>query len=180
MLVLDEPTNDLDLATLRVLEEALVAFKGVVVVVSHDRYFLNRVCTSILAFEGAGEMFYDVGNYDDYLARRAARQQQEKAVAAGWAAPKEKDKSAATTAAKRARKLSFKEGAELAGIEARILAAEGEVARLEATLAAPDFYKEHAARWAEFEKQLATARAGVTRLYVRWEELEAIRAAAAD
>src|SRR5213078_2612113 len=70
VLMLDEPTNDLDLGTLRLLEEALVAFGGCVIVVSHDRYFLNRVCTSILAFEGEGRVAYSVGNYDYYLERR--------------------------------------------------------------------------------------------------------------
>ncbi len=79
----------------------------------------------------------------------------------------------------RARKLTFKEQTELGAIEERILAAEVEVKRLETALAAPDFYKEHAAKWTEFEKQLQAARASVTRLYVRWEELESIRAAAA-
>lgn len=72
VLMLDEPTNDLDLGTLRLLEEALVAFGGCVIVVSHDRYFLNRVCTSILAFEGEGRVNYSVGNYDYYLERRDA------------------------------------------------------------------------------------------------------------
>src|SRR6266446_5999132 len=72
VLMLDEPTNDLDLGTLRLLEEALVAFGGCVIVVSHDRYFLNRVCTSILAFEGEGRVAYSVGNYDYYLERRRA------------------------------------------------------------------------------------------------------------
>src|SRR5256886_9176320 len=72
VLMLDEPTNDLDLGTLRLLEEALVAFRGCVIVVSHDRYFLNRVCTSILAFEGEGRVNYAVGNYDYYLERREA------------------------------------------------------------------------------------------------------------
>jgi len=70
VLMLDEPTNDLDLGTLRLLEEALVAFGGCVIVVSHDRYFLNRVCTSILAFEGEGRVVYHVGNYDYYLEKR--------------------------------------------------------------------------------------------------------------
>src|SRR5256714_8270425 len=70
--MLDEPTNDLDLGTLRLLEEALVAFGGCVIVVSHDRYFLNRVCTSILAFEGEGRVAYSVGNYDYYLEKRGA------------------------------------------------------------------------------------------------------------
>src|SRR3954451_20994909 len=71
VLILDEPTNDLDLGTLRLLEEALVAFKGTVTVVSHDRYFLNRVCTAILAFEGDGVVRYSVGNSDYNLEKRA-------------------------------------------------------------------------------------------------------------
>src|SRR3954462_13676699 len=73
VLILDEPTNDLDLGTLRLLEEALVAFSGSVIVVSHDRYFLNRVCTAILAFEGDGEVRYQVGNYDYYLEKTESR-----------------------------------------------------------------------------------------------------------
>jgi len=73
VLVLDEPTNDLDLNTLRLLEEALLAFRGSVIVVSHDRYFLNRVCTDIFAFEGNGIVDYQVGNYDYYLEKKAAR-----------------------------------------------------------------------------------------------------------
>ena len=72
VLILDEPTNDLDLGTLRLLEEALVAFAGSVIVVSHDRYFLNRVCTAILAFEGEGVLRYNVGNYDYYLGKKSA------------------------------------------------------------------------------------------------------------
>ena len=69
-LILDEPTNDLDLPTLRVLEEALIAFPGMVLVVSHDRYFLNRVCTDILAFEGDGKIAHSVGDYDYYLEKK--------------------------------------------------------------------------------------------------------------
>ena len=177
VIVLDEPTNDLDLATLRVLEEALVAFGGVVVAVSHDRYFLNRVCTSILAFEGGGELYSDVGNYDDYLAKRAAHH----AAAARWQAQAASVKAtlAAAPAAKPgvARKLSYKETQELETSEARILTAEGNVARLEAMFAAPDFYEKYGDKWQVYEKELAAARREVARLYARWEELEAIRAA---
>ena len=178
VIVLDEPTNDLDLATLRVLEEALVAFGGVVVAVSHDRYFLNRVCTSILAFEGGGELYSDVGNYDDYLAKRAAHH----AEAARWQAQAASVKTAPAVAPAKAvasRKLSYKETQELATSEARILAAEGNVARLETMFAAPDFYEKHGDRWQALEKELAAARKEVARLYARWEELEAIRAAGA-
>src|SRR5207247_8350960 len=69
-LILDEPTNDLDLPPLRVLEQALIAFPGVVCVVSHDRYFLNRVCTDILAFEGDGKIHHSAGDYDYYLEKK--------------------------------------------------------------------------------------------------------------
>lgn len=72
-LILDEPTNDLDLQTLRILEEALISFDGCVVVVSHDRYFLNRVCNGILAFEGNGKIHFSEGNYDDYISKRKVR-----------------------------------------------------------------------------------------------------------
>ena len=174
VIVLDEPTNDLDLATLRVLEEALIGFGGVVVAVSHDRYFLNRVCTSILAFEGDGQLYYDVGNYDDYVAKRAAHT----ATAARWQAEaanlKSTTSSTAAATATRARKLSFKEAKELETIEARILVSEENVARLEKLFAAPDFYETHGDRWQQTEDELKAARQSTAKLYVRWEELERI------
>src|SRR4051812_22135225 len=109
VLILDEPTNDLDLATLRLLEEALVLYKGAVLLVSHDRWFLNRVCTHILAFEGDGKIFYDAGDYDDYLAKRARRQAVSAPVAAPAPAPVK------TTA--KARKFTWKENKEWEGME---------------------------------------------------------------
>ena len=177
VIVLDEPTNDLDLATLRVLEEALLGFGGVVVAVSHDRYFLNRVCTSILAFEGNGHLYYDVGNYDDYTAKRAAHA----AEAARWEAEANRKSSTPAPAklAAAGRKLTFKETKELETIEADILTAEENVARMETEFAAPDFYQKHGDRWKELQAELAAAKMKVARLYARWEELEAIRVAAA-
>ncbi|HWY32499.1 MAG TPA: ABC-F family ATP-binding cassette domain-containing protein, partial [Candidatus Acidoferrum sp.] len=103
-LILDEPTNDLDLPTLRVLEEALIAFPGVVCVVSHDRYFLNRVCTDILAFEGDGKIHHSVGDYDYYLEKR-----QRQAAAAAKAGDKKPTPPPAPPKTAKARKLSFKE-----------------------------------------------------------------------
>ncbi len=173
MLILDEPTNDLDLGTLRLLEEALVAFKGNVIVVSHDRYFLNRVCTAILAFEGEGEVTYAVGNYDYYLEKRAG-------TVAGVADP---GPAAAPTSAgvsdpsyskAKPRKLKWKEERELEGMEKAILAAENEVVRLEAIFAAPDFYATHASDWQKLEADLRAARDLVAQLYERWAELGAI------
>ena len=79
-LLLDEPTNDLDLPTLRILEEALIVFEGCVVVVSHDRYFLNRICTGILAFENDREIYYSEGDYDYYIEKRKRRSKEEEIV----------------------------------------------------------------------------------------------------
>ena len=152
--MLDEPTNDLDLATLRVLEEALVGFGGVVAV-SHDRYFLNRVCTSILAFEGEGQLYYDVGNYDDYLAKRAARQ----AAAARWEAvaakPASKPAPVAAAPTSAGRKLTWKEARELETIEDQIQSAEEAVTKLQDTFADPDFYQTHGERWKTMDAELA-------------------------
>ena len=175
VLMLDEPTNDLDLSTLRLLEEALIAFGGCVIVVSHDRYFLNRVCTSILAFEDEGVVRYHVGNYDYYLEKRAEEQEYATADTNAAAAGK---KAAPTTAAK-PRKLKWKEERELESIESVILEAEREVARLEEAFAAPDFYAKHGDRWQEMEAELAAGRERVAKLYARWAELEELQTAAA-
>jgi ATP-binding cassette subfamily F protein uup len=184
-LILDEPTNDLDLPTLRVLEEALIAFPGTVLVVSHDRYFLNRVCTDVLAFEGDGKIHHSVGDYDYYL---------EKKQRALVAVPQRRDQSAAilstnqssallrdaaTKVAKPAkpRKLSFKEARELEGMEAQIHAVDAEIARIEGLFASPYFHRTHATQTSRLNADLAAAKENLARLYARWEELEAIKAA---
>ena len=178
-LILDEPTNDLDLPTLRVLEEALIAFPGVVLVVSHDRYFLNRVCTDILAFEGDGKIHHSVGDYDYYLEKKqkaavAASRQSAAVLATNKSAALSRD--AATKSAK-PRKLSFKEQRELEGMEAQIHTVEAEVARIEGLFADPEFFRKHAAKVNQLTHDLEAAKANVTKLYSRWEALEAIRAA---
>ncbi|MDQ6809463.1 MAG: ATP-binding cassette domain-containing protein [Verrucomicrobiota bacterium] len=165
VLMLDEPTNDLDLGTLRLLEEALVAFGGCVVVVSHDRYFLNRVCTSILAFEGEGGVSYNVGNYDYYLEKRSAR---------GTPAPANPTPPAIKPAAKM-RKLKWKEERELESMEATILAAENEVAKIETAFADPDFYARNREALPKMEADLAAGRKRIAALYSRWQELESLR-----
>jgi ATP-binding cassette subfamily F protein uup len=171
VLMLDEPTNDLDLGTLRLLEEALVAFDGSVIVVSHDRYFLNRVCTSILAFEGESVVRYSTGDYDYYLEKRAERFASAVAPTASAVAGSER-----LIGDPRPRKLKWREAQELETIEAKIQAAEEEVGRAETELADPDFYAKHGQSWPAFEAQLQTARERVAQLYHRWEELERIRA----
>src|SRR4051795_471840 len=167
VLMLDEPTNDLDLGTLRLLEEALVAFGGCVIVVSHDRYFLNRVCTSILAFEGEGRVTYNVGNYDYYLERKAVL-----APAVEGAPADIPNESKRSETPKPARKLKYKEQQEWQSMEANILSAEEKVSGLEAIFAAPDFYTKPPAEIAELENELRNARDTVAHLYARWQELE--------
>jgi ATP-binding cassette subfamily F protein uup len=176
-LMLDEPTNDLDLPTLRVLEEALLAFPGVVCVVSHDRYFLNRVCTDILAFEGDGAIHHSAGDYDYYLEKKS------KAAEAAARRTTESKKPAETSTRRagavpkppKPGKLTFKEARELEGIEPSILALEGEIARIEGLFASPNFHRTHAPQTNELLAALAAAKEKLPRLYARWEELEALR-----
>jgi ATP-binding cassette subfamily F protein uup len=176
-LILDEPTNDLDLPTLRVLEEALIAFPGVVLVVSHDRYFLNRVCTDVLAFEGGERIAHSVGDYDYYLEKK------ERAAMPSFVrpTPPEPKKAAAATPpvekTARPRKLSFKEARELEGMEAEILACEENIARIEGLFVDPDFHRTHGARTDDLVAEIAREKERLGTLYGRWQELEAIRAA---
>ncbi len=172
-LVLDEPTNDLDLPTLRLLEEALDGFAGSALVVSHDRYFLDRICDRILAFEEGG-VFVQPGNYSYYEEKRRERE----AARAASPAPSESAAAPARArAATRARKLTYKEERELEGMEAAILAAEEAAGQLEQQLADPEFQREHFMELETLAATLDTARAEISRLYERWEELEAVRAA---
>ena len=166
VLVLDEPTNDLDLPSLRMLEEALADFEGSVLVVSHDRYFLDRICDQIVAFEEGG-VFVQPGNYSYYLEKRQERERRAVAVAPVQEAP-----AAARSA--RARKLNNKEQRELAAMEGSIQAAEARVTELEATLNDSDFYATRGKEAPAVIAELEAARAEVARLYARWEELENI------
>ncbi|MEP2776106.1 MAG: ABC-F family ATP-binding cassette domain-containing protein [Luteolibacter sp.] len=175
LIVLDEPTNDLDLPSLRMLEEALSAFGGSILCVSHDRYFLDRICDQIIAFEDDG-IHVTPGNYSYYLEKRqqreAAIKNQAKAYKAlNTAKPQGKP-------ADKPRRLSQKERAELEGIEDRIFAAEDEVSSIEARMNDPEFQLSNYEQIpAEMEK-LEAARAATTALYTRWEELQAIADAA--
>ena len=173
VLMLDEPTNDLDLGTLRLLEEALVAFNGTVIVVSHDRYFLNRVCTSILAFEGEGSVRYSPGNYDYYLEKRAERLALV-ASSPGTASPA--PSSGRLPSVQKPRKLKWTDRQELDDMESRILAAEAKVVELEARFAEPALFSMRGQDWQTVDAELRAAREKVSGLYRRWEELERIEA----
>jgi ATP-binding cassette subfamily F protein uup len=172
LLVLDEPTNDLDLPSLRMLEEALADFDGVVLVVSHDRYFLDRICDQIVAFEEDG-VVVQPGNYSYYLEKRQAREQRDKLFAAAAAKEAAARQKASTTVAK-PRKLTLAERKELEGMEDTILAAEEKAAELEALINDPDFHANRFAELPETLTKLEAAKAEAARLYARWEELEAL------
>jgi len=182
-LILDEPTNDLDLPTLRVLEEALIAFPGTVLVVSHDRYFLNRVCTDVLAFEGDGKIHHSVGDYDYYLEKKqkqavAASRQSAAIISTNKSTALSRVAATKTPKPAKPRKLSFKEVRELEGMEAQIHAVEAEVARIEGLFSNPEFFRTHATQVNQLNEELEAAKKSVARLYARWEELEAIKTAA--
>lgn len=167
-LLLDEPTNDLDLPTLRVLEEALISFDGCVVVVSHDRYFLNRVCNGIIAFEGDGQIFYSEGDYDYYIRKRKLRQTEAVDQTS-------KVKKEIAREKPKIRKITWKESKELEEIEESILKEESEIERIEKIFSSPDFYIKHATQSSILSSQLDEARIKVKALYERWEELEQIK-----
>ncbi len=167
-LILDEPTNDLDLPTLRILEEALISFDGCVVVVSHDRYFLNRVCNGILAFEDNGKIHFSEGNYNYYIEKRNLRKAE---VKKEIEPAKQKEKKTISSI----RKLTWKEKKELETIENDILEAESEVERIESIFSSPDFFTKHAEQTKELNKKLEKAQIKVQILYDRWEELEEIK-----
>jgi ATP-binding cassette subfamily F protein uup len=167
-LLLDEPTNDLDLPTLRILEEALISFEGCVMVVSHDRYFLNRICNGILALEGNGEIYFSEGDYDYYVEKRQLRIREEET-----AKPKEKKED--TRSKSKAKKLSYKDAKELEQIEEKIMLAEGEVKRIEKIFASSDFYEKYAVKTNELNRQLEEVKENVKKLYDRWDELERMK-----
>jgi ATP-binding cassette subfamily F protein uup len=167
-LLLDEPTNDLDLPTLRVLEEALISFSGCVVIVSHDRYFLNRVCNGIIAFEEGGGLYFSEGNYDYYIEKRKIRISNEASLDL-------KNKKEDSRVKVKVRKLTWKENKELESIENDIMNAESEVEKIEGMFSSPDFYEKYTARTKELTSQLEQAKTLILKLYERWDELEKIK-----
>ncbi|MFZ4395170.1 MAG: ATP-binding cassette domain-containing protein [Kiritimatiellia bacterium] len=163
LLIMDEPTNDLDIETLELLEEQLLQYTGTLLLVSHDRAFLNNVVTSTLVLEGDGRVAQYAGGYDDWLVQRA------KPEAPGAAPPPPALPS--QTAAK-PRRLSFKEKQELAGLGARIAALEAEQRELHAALADPAFYQNSPGEIAPAQTRAAKLTGELEQLAQRWYELE--------
>jgi ATP-binding cassette subfamily F protein uup len=166
LLVLDEPTNDLDLETLALVEEMLLEFQGTLLVVSHDRTFLDNVITSTLVCEAPGEWNEYVGGYEDWL-----RQRKPEAVVATASKPARPD---AERSSKRPRRIGFKEKRELGEVPGRIEALEAEKQRLWALMASPSFYGSGREEIAQVKQRLAAIEDELHRAYARWVELEAL------
>jgi ATP-binding cassette subfamily F protein uup len=165
LLVLDEPTNDLDTETLELLEERLMDYAGTVLLVSHDRAFVNNVVTSTLAFEGNGSVLEYVGGYDDWLRQRA----QSTAAVVPASQPKK-----TRTKASRERKLTYAEKLELEELPASIEALEATHAELQSALADPDLYKSGKDAVTASMAKLEAVEAQLEAVYARWEELESL------
>ena len=165
LLLLDEPTNDLDIPTLEVLEESLLEFPGALVLVTHDRYLLDRVSTRILALDGKGGAIAFAG-YEQWETARAIEAELPTKPAAKRTAPAEESEKA------RPRKLGYQDQREWDAMESRILEAEARLDKAQAAAADPKVASDHEALQAR-HTELAEAQAEVERLYARWAELEA-------
>ena len=176
VLILDEPTNDLDMETLELLESLLVEFEGTILIVSHDRAFLDNVVTSTWVFEGNGQIDEYVGGYQDYLHQSKQQKEHQKNMSATKAEKSSKKKSNETIDATNAKlitkKLSFNDQQELKKLPAKIESLEQDIEKIQNEMLEPDFYqkssdvqKETNARLAEIQKELEVC-------YGRWESLD--------
>lgn len=174
LLVMDEPTNDLDVETLELLEELLADYKGTLLLVSHDREFIDNVVTSTLVLEGNGRLADYVGGYSDWIRQRPAAlfatepEPASKASAAKPAAAAPPAKPSETR-----RKLSYKESRELEQLPARIEALESELGERTAAINDPAFYQQDAAAILAANEKLAALQAELDQAYARWSELDA-------
>ncbi|MEZ5541853.1 MAG: ATP-binding cassette domain-containing protein [Pseudomonadota bacterium] len=174
LLVMDEPTNDLDVETLELLEELLLDYPGTLLLVSHDRAFLDNVVTSTLVFEGDGVVNEYVGGYSDWLRQRAPAGQAQPVVPATPAAQpaREQPRRETPAAPGRPAKLSFKDQRELDALPARIEALEAEQAGLQRTVSDPAFYRQDGPLIGTTLARLEAVGAELEACYARWAELE--------
>tara|TARA_B100000446_G_scaffold46105_5_gene42327 strand:- start:87963 stop:90023 length:2061 start_codon:yes stop_codon:yes gene_type:complete len=182
LMVLDEPTNDLDVETLELLEDILSEHKGTILLVSHDREFLNNVVTSTIAFEGSGKVKEYVGGYDDWLRQGGQWQFEEVGKASSSESTatssadnrNSDDRQTETDPVSKKKKLSYKLQRELSALPAKIETLEAEVEAVEAEIAAPEFYQQDHENTAVTLDKLAQLQAELEKKYERWDELEAM------
>ena len=171
VLVLDEPTNDLDIETLELLEAYLIDWPGTLLLVSHDRAFIDHVVTSTMVFDDEGRVQEFVGGYEDWL-RQAEGEPQ-----AAEPAPAPARRASATSAVPTppstpSKKLSYREQQELQKLPGKIQSLEAEQQRLDTAVAAPDFYKEPAETIQRTLHRLEELRIALLDAYARWDELD--------
>ena len=172
VLVLDEPTNDLDIETLELLEAHLVDWPGTLLLVSHDRAFIDHVVTSTLVFEGDGRVQEYVGGYEDWLRQRATEPAEQNGVGRGFRESSAKTPPDPVLPSPAAKKLSFKDQREFDDLPARIQKLESEQQRLLTTTASPDFYKERADAIARTLARIDELKASLGQAYARWDDLD--------
>jgi len=171
LLVLDEPTNDLDEETLELLEEIVSNYEGTLLLVSHDREFLNNVVTSVLAVDGDGNVTEYGGGYDDYARQKALQEKKNTPQTTNFASrPSPAVMPQSTKSSKT--KLTFKEQKELESLPKKIESAEASRESLHADIARPDFYQQESSIIAAAMSQLTKLDEELAQLYARWEELE--------
>lgn len=170
LLVMDEPTNDLDIETLELLEDVLMNYSGTLLLVSHDRAFLNNVVTGTLVLEGGGKVGEYIGGYDDWLLQRPLPAEPSPLPASP---PREKPRE--KPGGQRPRKLTNKEKSELESLPGRIEALETEQDELYKTLADPEFYKGEKNAAAALNARLEKLKKELAAAYLRWEELEEVK-----
>ena len=175
VLVMDEPTNDLDMETLEVFEERLLEYSGTILLVSHDRAFLNNVVTSTLVFEADGVVTEYAGGYDDWINQRPEQDDKKgsgKRGAIGKRASKKGPKKE-----DRPRKLTFKEGGELERLPGHIEELEQERNRIYGQMSSPEFYRSDGGKISRTQARLEELERELDETYNRWEELECLREA---
>ena len=174
VLVLDEPTNDLDVETLELLEEILANYQGTVLVVSHDREFIDNTCSTVWGFLGDGKVVEVVGGYQDF--QNYAQSLAEKTVIEQKQKDTEKDKKVADKPlAKKAGKLSYKLKRELEDLPALLESLEQEVEELQEVVNSPDFFKQDSEQTQKTLNQLQQAESKLETAFMRWEELEQLQ-----
>lgn len=171
VLILDEPTNDLDVATLTVLEESLKEFKGAVILVTHDRYFMDQVASQILAFHKNPEGHTSLETFAGYLQWEEWFEEQKELAAQALKKQQESKKDAVRASGGKPVKLSFKEKYELENMEATILGLEEKLTRLTTESVDPKIVSQ-AAKVQELYSEISATQAEIDRLYARWAELE--------
>ncbi|MBE9605811.1 ATP-binding cassette domain-containing protein [Acetobacteraceae bacterium H6797] len=175
LLVLDEPTNDLDLETLDLLQEVLADYAGTVIVISHDRDFLDRVCTSVIAYEGDGRWQEYAGGYSDMVAQRGHGVRARESEAAPAATKPAASAPAAAPAAPGKRKMTFKEQHALKTLPATMEKLNAEIAKLREMLAAPDLYARDKGAFDRYSAGLAQREEALAKAEEEWLELEMLR-----